>query len=463
MSSDSFYDSALARGLLLKEQGRYAEAENYFRRALSVDPENGEALNLLAGCQLQQGQSGDALVTITDAIAREPNESDYHALQAVILSVLDRPRDATAAAMRGLALQPTSLYALNALTQTYLSQKQWARAEESSRRALALDADDALAANFLALSLRMQNKWDENEEQIRGLLSRNPEDAFTHSNAGWAALTRGDSKAAEAHFRESLRLDPDNDSARDGLLQSFKGRSWLYRRYLDYCFFMEKFSGRAQIAMVVGLMIAVNLLSSVLTGPYKVLGALVLLAYLAYVFFSHVAHVVGNIFLLTDRFARYVLTAAEKREAAAVGLALALGTALTISAFVLPGSVLTVTTATATPALEELAPTLGSTIRGYLASEAVKSEAGTGGLVLLAGVLLAGCAIPLCHVFTNNSRIGTGAFTAIAGAAVLSAVLCLSAALLHAPAISFVLPLAITSLIILVLSTWLTNVSALRR
>ena len=97
MSSESFYDSALARGLVLKEQGRYAEAENYFRRALSVDPENSQALNYLAGCQHQQGRSGEALSTINDAIAREPNESDYHALQANILSVLNRPRDATAA------------------------------------------------------------------------------------------------------------------------------------------------------------------------------------------------------------------------------------------------------------------------------------------------------------------------------------------------------------------------------
>ncbi|MEZ0295882.1 MAG: tetratricopeptide repeat protein [Candidatus Methylacidiphilales bacterium] len=428
MSSESFYESSLARGLVLKEQGRYAEAENYFRRALSADPDNSEALNFLAGCQLQQGRSGEALSTITDAIAREPNEADYHALQAIILSVLDRPKDATAAAMRGLALEPTSLFALNALTQTYLSQKRWALAEESARKALSLDADDSLAANFLALSLRMQNKWDENAEQIRGLLSRDPEDAFTHSNAGWAALSRGDSAAAETHFRESLRLDPDNDTAREGLLQSFKGRSWIYRRYLDYCFFMEKYSGTTQLLIVVGLLVGAKVLGAILTGPYKPLGFAVLLAYTAFVLFSHVARVVGNVFLLMDRFARYVLRPEEKLEAMAVGTVLALGCMLGITGILAP----------------------------------------SGGQIFLAGILIGGSSIPLCQVFTNTARVGSVVFGCIAAYVVFVAVVCVLHGVFGAFGTSesteeILVLMGGTALLALVGSTWLTNVPFLRR
>src|SRR5271167_4367816 len=97
------------RGLLLKEQRRYSEAEGFFRDALAQNPNDAFSLMQLAACQLhQQGRGRDALQSIDRALAIEPNEAVYHGMRAVILCSLDRAADALKSAGEGIELDPTS-------------------------------------------------------------------------------------------------------------------------------------------------------------------------------------------------------------------------------------------------------------------------------------------------------------------------------------------------------------------
>src|SRR6186713_3180174 len=113
MSADSPHPQLL-RGLQLKQLGRYADAESAFKEALAQEPNDAFALHQLAGCQWQiPGRQKEALQTINQAIAVEPNESEHHVLRAFILCVLDRPREALAAARTALGFDPndTSAFA----------------------------------------------------------------------------------------------------------------------------------------------------------------------------------------------------------------------------------------------------------------------------------------------------------------------------------------------------------------
>ena len=127
-----------------------------------------------------------------------------------------------------------------------------ARRKPRGRRSR-LDADNSASANQLAQALRLQNKHAENASHLAGMLSRDPEDPYTHANAGWAALQRGERRAAEVHFREALRLSPGFESAREGLLTSFRARSPLYRAYLRYCFAMQRLGAGSRWAVIIGL------------------------------------------------------------------------------------------------------------------------------------------------------------------------------------------------------------------
>jgi tetratricopeptide (TPR) repeat protein len=403
------------RGLQLKQLGRYADAETAFKEALAQDPEDAFALHHLAGCQWQiPNRRRDALETIDRAIAIEPNDAGHHVLRAFILCTLDRPKEALAATETALALDPHETTAFTAQAQAYLHLENWPLAEQAARRALALDADNSGAANQLAQALRLQNKQAENDAHLAGMLARDPDDAFTHANAGWSALYRGAHREAEVHFREALRIDPDFDYAREGLLTSFRARSRLYRGYLRYSFAMARLSRKARWAVVVGLVFGVQVAGTLPGGP------IIVALYFVFVLWVWVARPVGNALLLFDRFARFALRRPEKIEAGVVTGSLVVGGLCVAASFL-------------------------------LASD-------TSLFVGLCGVA---AAFPLSLIFTNTSRLGRRIFGAIVIAAVLATLLAIVAPWLSGISPKVIADIFLGACIACLASTWLGNIPAI--
>lgn len=418
MSDPNGAPPQVLRGLQLKDIGRYADAEKAFREALAQEPNDAFVLHHLAACQFHQAdRQREALATIESAIALQPNEVDHHILRAFILCVLDRAKEALATAQVALQLAPTSDSAFTAEAQAHLQLSHWPEAERAARQALALDADNSTAANQLAQSLRLQNKMDENAGHLAGMLARDPEDPYTHANAGWSALQRGHHREAEVHFREALRLNPEFDSAREGLLNSFRARSPIYRGYLRYCFAMQRLSSGSRWAVIIGLYVLARFASRLKGG----LGLAIMAIYFLFVLWVWVARPFGNLMLLFDRFARHALRRNEKIEAAVVGGGLAAG------------------------------------ILALACGMALNS-----GLALTAGIGLIAMSFPFAMTFTNASKIGSIIFGTVGAITVLGTLLCLAAAALPAldTAAGYIF---LTGCIGSLASTWLGNIPALRK
>jgi tetratricopeptide (TPR) repeat protein len=408
----------VVRGLQLKDLGRYADAEKAFREALAQAPNDAFALHHLAACQFHQpDRHRDALQTINNAVAIEPNEVDHHILRAFILCTLDRAKESLAAANTALQLAPTSDAAFTAVAQAHLQLSHWADAERAARQALALDADNSTAANQLAQALRLQNKLDENAGHLAGMLARDPEDPYTHANAGWTALQQGEHREAEMHFREALRLNPEFDSAREGLLNSFRARSPIYRGYLKYCFAMQRLSSGSRWGVIIGLYLAAKFGSRLQGG----LGLAIMAIYFLFVLWVWVARPFGNLMLLFDRFARHALRRNEKIEAAIVGGGLCCGVLALAAGMVL-----------------------------------------SSGLLLIAGIGLVAMSFPLALTFTNESKIGSILFGTVGAVTLLGTVLSLVSPLV--PALDNLAGLIFQAGCIGCLaSTWLGNIPALRK
>ena len=399
----------IMRGLQLKQLGRYADAAQAFKEALAQEPNDAFALHQLAGCEWRVPElRKEALQTIDRAIAIEPNEPEHHVMRAFILCSLDRPKEALEPIRMALAFDPNDSLAHTAEAQAHLQMENWPLAERAARQALALDADNSGAANQLAQALRLQNKLDENAAHLAGMLARDPEDAFTHANAGWAALQRGQHRDAELHFREALRLDPDFEYAREGLLTSFRARSPLYRGYLRYTFAMARLNRKSRWAVIIGLYLTVRF-AGLLPGG-KILAAL----YFLFVLWVWVARPVGNALLLMDRFARYALHRAEKIEAGLVASCL-----------------------------------LGG-IGGIVLSLVFHWDE-----ALLLGVAGIAIAFPLSLIFTNLSVVGRWIFSALCVLAACSTIL----AFVYDS--RFSADLFVAACIGCVASTWLGNIRAL--
>ena len=425
MSADGILPSGhVQRGLILKEQRRYAEAVDFFRDALAQNPNDAFALMQLASCQLQlPGRAKDALQSNDRALHLDPNESAHHSMRAFILCSLDRAGDALKSAREGISLAPDSSFAFTAEAQAFLCMEKWADAERAARQALSLDADNTSAANQLSQALRLQNKMAENSQQITGMLARDPENAYTHTSAGWSALQRGERRVAEEHFLEALRLDPESENARQGLLNSFRARSPLYRGYLAYCFRMQRLSRGARWGVIIGLYLGSRFARTVFTGPLAPVGIAIGVLYALFVLWVWIAKGLGNFILLFDRFAKHALRRNEKIEAWFVGGGICAGILMMIAGF------------------------------------ALRQEA-----LFLPGVALVATAFPFSMTFTNPSKSGAFLFGAIGVAGLLACVsLLLTAASDGAVPEDFSMTLFAIGVGGAIVSTWLGNVRSLRR
>ena len=319
-------EGPLNRARLLREQGRPSDASDILVGILQENPDSDSVLAELALCEMSiQGKESKALESVRKAISLEPNYAFYHGIEALILLELRQDKSAIVSAEKAIAMDPVLTLGYVALSQCYARLNQWKKVEIFSRKALEIDPDLTGARNLLLIALRNQNKNEEHDHHLSGLLSEDPEDSFTHSNAGWSALQRGDDKQAEIHFRESLRLNPNSEHARDGLLNSFKSRSKVYSLYLKYCFFMQRFSAAGQWAIIIGLFIGVRIGREILNNFHPLAAVALGVAYLLFALWVWVASGIGNFIVLLDKNARFALKKCEVWDGIFVGGAIITG------------------------------------------------------------------------------------------------------------------------------------------
>lgn len=416
----SFDSPIVRRAIQLRELRRLPEAEAMFKDALAQSPHDADTLHELALTQYLQPQGEPrALATIDSAIASAPNESDLHATRAIILGGMARAKDATTSAEEAIRLDPTNVRAWIALANAHSAASRWAEVEKAARQALSLDADNNDAATLLAHALRLQGKHEENAGQIAGMLARDAEDERVHAAAGWSALQQGRAKEAEQHFLEALRLDPENDFARQGLLESFKARNPIYRAYLGYVFFMQGLTAGKQWLIILGLLFVPKIGRAIGGIP----GALIVTLYWYFVVWIHCASALGNFLVLFDRAARHALLPDERRSGILVGLTLIAGLTCTLAGLA-----------------------LGS------------------GNIYLSGDIVVAAAVPFAHVFASRFPIGTlvfgglGLLPVIGGACALSQVFFPGLVPVETARAFYG-----SGLLCVVAATWLANVPSLKR
>lgn len=310
----------LQRADLLHEHRRYDEALAVLAEVLMIDPDCASAhfqktWNLLE----LSGKKPEALDAIDTAVSLDPEEPVYRATRSLVLSRLRREKEAIVAAESAIAQNPELGLGWMAKAEALVGQGKWEEAEGAIRTALAIDPDDIGAANLLAHVLRMQNRLDVSSDEVGKRLAKDAEDPFSHANAGWVALQKGDRAQAEEHFREALRLDSESEYARSGLLESYKARSLFYRLYLKWVFFIQKYSERNQWIIAIGIYLAFRFARGFLSAVHPLLGAAVAVVYVLFVFGSWIASGIGHFIILKDPLARLTLNGDEKKDAWAVG------------------------------------------------------------------------------------------------------------------------------------------------
>ncbi len=193
-------------GVTLRGQGRYAEAEAAYRRALELDPSLVPALGNLGNVLLDQHKTADAESALTVALTLAPNQPWLLRSLALCLMARGIADQAETALRRALAIDPADAEAHETLGALLGQSGRPIEAEAHHRAALPTLKERARGLSNLAIVLQMQGKYAETEQCFREALAAHPDYATAHGNLLFALNYRTD-LTADAIFAEYRNWD----------------------------------------------------------------------------------------------------------------------------------------------------------------------------------------------------------------------------------------------------------------
>jgi tetratricopeptide (TPR) repeat protein len=304
----------LDRAQLLLQQSRAADAERETLLALAEEPESARGHAYLALSRLELRKNVEALAAAQRAVALSPDDPFSHHILAVVLNRIDREKEARVAIEEAIRLDPDNEAHFAVLASVHLALRDWPAALAAAERGLAIDPENVQCANLRSMALVRLGRKDEAMATVDFALERAPENAWSHANQGWNHLHRNDPKRAQHHFREALRLEPDLEYARQGMLEALKARNPVYRGMLAYFLWMGRQSGKLQWTFVLGTYFVSRYIGSLARsgGPLSWIAWPLVIAFYLFIYLSWTSGPMFNLLLRFDRFGRMVLSRDER-------------------------------------------------------------------------------------------------------------------------------------------------------
>lgn len=316
------------RALLLYQQRRYDLAEQELRQLFTAEPSHAFGHAILAMCLSDLKRFDEATREAHQAIHLAPDFPVAHYALAYVLYDRNRLQEAQIAIEEAIRLEPDDADNFGMLAAIRLGLRDWKAALTAAEMGLQVNAEHAQCTNIRAMALVKLGRRDEAGTTIDAALERNPENAVSHANMGWTLLHARQPLKAMEHFREALRLDPDMEWARHGIVEAMKARNFIYRWLLAYFLWMARLSGKVQFAVIIGLYLAFRFLSNYSAehpeaAPYVYP---LLIAYAVFALLTWIGGPLFNLLLRLNKFGRLVLSKME--ISAANWLAVCLGSAI---------------------------------------------------------------------------------------------------------------------------------------
>jgi Flp pilus assembly protein TadD len=196
-------------GTALNSQGRHVEAEAAYRKALALQPDDAEAYGNLGYSLQMQGKHVEAEAAYRKAIDLKPHYVEACYNLGSVLSDQRKYAAAEAAYHKALALKPDLAEAHHGLGMVLSGQRKHAAAEAAYRKAIDLKPDYVQACYNLGMVLSDQRKHAAAEAAYHKALALKPDLAEAHHGLGIVLTRQGKQVEAEAAFRKALALKPD--------------------------------------------------------------------------------------------------------------------------------------------------------------------------------------------------------------------------------------------------------------
>lgn len=310
------------RGELLYDQDRYEQAAGEFQAHLADQPEDAYAHCLLALSLGFLKKYQDALEHAQQAIAIAPDMGFAHFALGRVELERNRFEPAAEAIGEAIRCEPYTAGYYGVIAIIRVRQRRWAEALAAANEGLSCNPEDLNCLNMRAVALRNLGAREAAGDSIRDALARDPNNAFSHANQGWSLLETGHAHEALTHFREALRLQPDLELARQGIIEALKARNRFYRLILRYLLWLGKKRFSTQVGVAMGLIFIiylVNVLASTSPGMKMVFVPIKVALFLALAS-TWFAQPMLNLALLFHPLGRVALSSDQKWQGALAGL-----------------------------------------------------------------------------------------------------------------------------------------------
>ena len=311
----------IARAQMLLSQRRADLAERELGQALADEPNHPLAHALMALCLSESEQFDRAMHHAQQAIVAAPDIAFPHYSMAIVCARRHQLKEAAEAVRAAIDLEPLDPDYHELLGKIHASRHEWKEALECAKEALACDAEHVDARNLKTLALRNLGQGDAAQAEMLETLAEDPDNAWTHTNLGWQYLEKRDTKQAMHHFREALRIDPELEWARMGVVETLKSRNVVYRLFLRYFLLMGRLTKSGQWKVVLGLWLLYIVLHQVANtvpalAPWV---APLLIAYVLFVLGTWLAGPLADLALRLHPFGKLALSRKERRASNWIG------------------------------------------------------------------------------------------------------------------------------------------------
>lgn len=326
----------LARARLLIERSRFEQAISELQQHLAEDPNNAIVHSQLAFCLSELKKHREATEEAQLAVHLAPDLAFSHYVLAETYFARNRLSEALAAVNEAVRIDPEDADHWGLLARIHFKASRWRPALEAAEKGLEIDPEDDACTNLRAMCLVKLGRKSEAGATIDTALARNPENALSHANQGWTLLEQRQPQKAMEHFREALRINPELEWARLGIVEAMKARHGIYRWMLTWFFWMARLPPRAQFGVIIGGYFGIQYLRSLeRTHPdWAVWITPLCIIYCVFALMTWIADPLFNLLLRLNRFGRLALSREQVVASNWLGLSLSAAIAMLVFAMV---------------------------------------------------------------------------------------------------------------------------------
>ncbi|XP_066865062.1 protein O-mannosyl-transferase TMTC1 isoform X6 [Kogia breviceps] len=218
--SPSHHVAMVNLGRLYRSLGDNSAAEEWYKRALQVARKT-EILSPLGALYYNTGRYEEALQIYREAVSLQPSQRELRLALAQVLAVMGQTKEAEKMTNHIVSEEPGCLECYRLLSAIHSKQDQHDKALDAIDKALKLKPKDPKVVSELFFTkgnqLREQNLLDKAFESYKVAVELNPDQAQAWMNMGGIQHIKGNYVSARAYYERALQLVPDSKLLQENL------------------------------------------------------------------------------------------------------------------------------------------------------------------------------------------------------------------------------------------------------